>query len=87
MKAKAVLRRGALFLFPWLPFFLLWVFVARTYGAPSMKAAVGGASLSIGWAALLSIPVRSLCRALPWPGVDSVGYSWKCFSFLKRAEC
>jgi sensor histidine kinase YesM len=74
VKAKAGLRRGALFLVPWLPFFLIWVFVARTYGAPSMKAAVGAASLSIGWAALLSIPVRSLCRALPWPSRVGSGF-------------
>jgi catechol 2,3-dioxygenase-like lactoylglutathione lyase family enzyme len=74
VQAGAAMRHLVVFVAPWLPFFLLWVLQARIQGAPSLRAAVGMAALGIGSAAVLSIPVRRLCGALPWP--SHLGYGF-----------
>jgi signal transduction histidine kinase len=67
VKVGGAVWRLMAFVAPWIPFFLLWVLAARIQGGVSNRMALTYATLSIGTAALLSIPVRMLCAALPWP--------------------
>jgi two-component system, LytTR family, sensor kinase len=50
-----------------LPFFALWVLMAKTSAAISFHEAFVSSSISVGTAACLGIGVWHLCGLLPWP--------------------
>jgi len=50
-----------------LPFFALWVLVAKTSAAISFREAFVSSSISVGAAACLGIGVWHLCDRMPWP--------------------
>jgi hypothetical protein len=59
--------RIAWFVAIWLPFFVLWVVLFRTWGGESVGESVAGAAGAIGAAALLGLGVRRYCALQPWP--------------------
>jgi signal transduction histidine kinase len=77
VNAGAAMRRFMVFVLPWLPFYFLWILLVRIQGATSMRVAVGSASLAIGSAAVLSIPVRRFCKSEPWPSRLGIGFTMR----------
>jgi hypothetical protein len=63
---KAI-KRYAIVLAAWLPFFAIWVFFGILYGHSSLAVALIASLISMGSASLLGIVVWHVCRRLPWP--------------------
>jgi Histidine kinase len=62
-----LLKRGAVVLAVWLPFFGIWLFVAMSYAGAPFRVVLVGSLISIGSAGLLGIPVWYACRRWPLP--------------------
>jgi two-component system, LytTR family, sensor kinase len=63
---KAV-QRYAVILAAWLPFFVTWVFITRTYAHLPLRSALVSSAISMGSASVLGIAVWYACRRWPWP--------------------
>jgi signal transduction histidine kinase len=61
------MRRYAIVLAAWLPFFAIWTLFAVLYANYPWRAALATSLISMGSASLLGIAVWHLCRRLPWP--------------------
>jgi len=61
------LKRYALIFAAWLPFFAIWLFLARYYAHLPLPAAIYSSLASMGSASLLGIVVWHVCRRVPWP--------------------
>jgi signal transduction histidine kinase len=62
-----VLRRCAIVLAAWLPFFALWVLFAMSFARDRFSAIFLASLIAMGSAGLLGIAVWHLCRRWPWP--------------------
>ncbi len=62
-----VIRRYAIVLAAWLPFFAIWVLYAMTYAHYRLSAAVIASLISMGTASLLGIAAWHVCQRWPWP--------------------
>lgn len=62
-----VIRRCAILLAAWLPFFVLWVLFAMSFARDSFATIFIASLITIGSAGLLGIAVWHLCRLWPWP--------------------
>ena len=69
-----VMKRTAVVLAVWLPFFAIWLFVALTYGREPFLVVLVGSLISLGSAGLLGIPVWYACRRWPLPRVFRVNF-------------
>jgi sensor histidine kinase YesM len=63
---KAIKRYGVV-LAAWLPFFVIWVFYARSYAHYPLGAALLTSMISMGSASLLGIAAWHVCQRWPWP--------------------
>jgi len=61
------MRRYAIVLAAWLPFFAIWTLFAVLYANYPWRSALATSLISMGSASLLGIAVWHLCRRLPWP--------------------
>ena len=61
------MRRYAIVLAAWLPFFAIWTLFALLYANYPWRAALATSLISMGTASLLGIGVWHLCRRRPWP--------------------
>jgi signal transduction histidine kinase len=61
------IRRYAIVLAAWLPFFAIWVLYAMVYGHYRLSAAVVTSLISMGSASLLGIAAWHVCQRWPWP--------------------
>ena len=66
MIGKAI-KRYAIVLAAWLPFFAIWVFFAMLYAHYPLRAALATSTISMGSASLLGIAVWHVCQRWPWP--------------------
>jgi two-component system LytT family sensor kinase len=66
MMRKAI-KRHAIVLAAWLPFFAIWVLFAMSYAHYRLPAALVTSMISMGTASLLGIAVWHLCQRRPWP--------------------
>jgi signal transduction histidine kinase len=66
MMQKAI-RRHAIALAAWLPFFAIWVLFAMSYAHYRLPAALATSMISMGTASLLGIAVWHICQRWPWP--------------------
>ncbi len=64
---RKVLRRCAIALVAWLPFFAIWVLVGISFGRDRFSAILIGSLISVGSAGVLGIGVWHACRRWPWP--------------------
>ena len=64
---RKAIRRYAIVLAAWLPFFAIWVFLAMLYGHYPLRAALGTGMISMGSASLMGIAVWHICQRWPWP--------------------
>ena len=62
-----VIRRCAIALAAWLPFFALWVLFAMSFAREPFSAVFAASLITMGSAGLLGIGVWQLCRRYPWP--------------------
>jgi sensor histidine kinase YesM len=62
-----VIRRYAIGLAAWLPFFVIWVLFAMLYVHYSLRAALVTSLISMGTASLLGIGAWHVCQHRPWP--------------------
>src|SRR6266699_1347605 len=62
-----VVRRYAIGLAAWLPFFVIWVLFALLYVHYSLRAALVTSLISMGTASLLGIGAWHVCQRRPWP--------------------
>ena len=61
------IKRYAIVLAAWLPFFAIWVFFAMSFAHYSLRAALVTSVISMGSASLLGIAVWHICQHWPWP--------------------
>ncbi|MBI3646755.1 MAG: histidine kinase [Acidobacteriales bacterium] len=61
------IKRYAIVLAAWLPFFAIWVFFAMLYAHYPLRAALMTSLISMGTASLLAIPAWHVCQRWPWP--------------------
>lgn len=64
---RQVMRRCAIVLAAWLPFFAMWLFVALSFSRERFSAVLTGSLVDVGSAGLLGIAVWYVCRRWPWP--------------------
>jgi signal transduction histidine kinase len=64
---RQAVRRYAIVLAAWLPFFAIWVYFAMVYAHYSLRAALATSLISMGSASLLGIAVWHVCQHWPWP--------------------
>lgn len=64
---RKVIKRYAIGLAAWLPFFAIWVFLAMLYAHYPLRAAVVTGMISMGSASLLGIAVWHICQRWPFP--------------------
>src|SRR5882762_457437 len=64
---RKTIRRYAIVLAAWLPFFALWVLFAMSYAHDRIFAVLVPSLISMGSAGLLGIAVWHICRRWPWP--------------------
>ena len=64
---RDVIRRCAIGIVAWLPFFVLWTAVAMSSGQITLRAALAGGLISMGSAGLLGILVWFACERWRWP--------------------
>jgi len=65
---SATLRRSAIALLIWLPFFAIWALVTvSSPGHPPIPEVLAGSLVTVGSAGLLGIAVWFACRRWPWP--------------------
>jgi LytS/YehU family sensor histidine kinase len=62
-----VIRRCAIALAAWLPFFALWVLFAMSFARDPFSVIFISSLITMGSAGLLGIAVWQLCRRRPWP--------------------
>jgi hypothetical protein len=61
------IRRYAMVLAAWLPFYAVWVLIAVVYAHLPLRSSLILSLISIGSASLLGIPVWHICQRRPWP--------------------
>jgi hypothetical protein len=77
---RETIKRYAMVLAAWLPFFVIWTLFAMLYAHYPWRAALATSLISMGSASLLGIGVWHLCRRLPWPlRLDLKFYSLQVF--------
>ena len=64
---RKAIKRYAIVLAAWLPFFAIWVVFARLYAHYPLRAALVTSLISMGSASLMGIAVWHLCQRWPWP--------------------
>ena len=64
---RKAIKRYVIVLAAWLPFFVIWVFYARSYAHYPLRAAFLTSLISMGSASLLGIAVWHVCQLWPWP--------------------
>src|SRR2546423_4703322 len=64
---REIIRRCAIAIATWLPFFAIWTLVTISFGYASFSAVLVGSLISIGSAGLLGIAVWFACQRWPWP--------------------
>jgi sensor histidine kinase YesM len=64
---RKAIKRYAIVLAAWLPFFAIWVFFAMLYAHYPLQAALATSMISMGSASLLGIAVWHVCQRWPWP--------------------
>lgn len=64
---RKVIRRCAIVLAAWLPFFALWVLFAVSFAHDRFSAIFVASLISMGSAGLLGVAVWYVCRRWPWP--------------------
>ena len=64
---RKVIKRYAIVIAAWLPFFAIWVFFAMLYAHFPLSAAVVTSMISMGSASLLGVAVWHICQHWPWP--------------------
>jgi two-component system LytT family sensor kinase len=62
-----IIKRYAIVLAAWLPFFAIWVLYAMVYARYRFSAAVVTSLISMGSASLLGIAAWHVCQRWPWP--------------------
>src|SRR5256885_14296340 len=65
--ASKIIRRCAIALAAWLPFFALWFLFALSFARERFSAVLVGSLISMGSAGLLGIAVWHVSRRWPWP--------------------
>jgi signal transduction histidine kinase len=64
---RRAIKRYTIVLAAWLPFFVIWVFYARSYAHYPLRAALLTSMISMGSASLLGIAAWHVCQHWPWP--------------------
>ncbi len=64
---RQLIRRCAIVLAAWLPFFAIWLLVAMSFARDRLSAVLIGSLISMGSAGLLGIAVWHGCQRWPWP--------------------
>jgi len=64
---RRAIKRYAIVLAAWLPFFAIWVFFAMLYAHYPLRAAVVTSMISMGSASLMGIVIWHVCQRWPWP--------------------
>ncbi len=64
---RKAIKRYAIVLAAWLPFFAIWVFFAMLYAHYPLGAALVTSMISMGSASLLGIAAWHVCQRWPWP--------------------
>lgn len=64
---RKVIKRYAIVLAAWLPFFVIWVFFTMSYARFPLFSALLTSVISMGSASLLGIAVWHVCQRWPWP--------------------
>ena len=62
-----VIRRCAVAVATWFPFFAIWTLVTMSFGGNPLSAVLRDSLIAMGSAGLLGIAVWHLCRRWPWP--------------------
>lgn len=76
-----LLKRGALVLAAWLPFFAVWVLFARLYARYDWPAALATSLNSMGSASLLGLGVWWIAQRWPWPLRLGLGFYLRHIGF------
>jgi len=64
---RRAIKRCAIVLGAWLPFFAIWFFFAMLYAHYPLRAALVASVISMGSASLIGIAVWHICQRWPWP--------------------
>jgi len=64
---RKAIKRYAIVLAAWLPFFAIWVFFAMLYAHSPLRVALVTSMISMGSASLMGIAVWHVCQRWPWP--------------------
>src|SRR5690348_15719753 len=64
---RKAIKRCAIVLAAWLPFFALWVLFAMSFARDRFSAVLVSSLITMGSAGLLGIAVWHVCRRWPWP--------------------
>jgi len=64
---RKAIKRYAIVLAAWLPFFAIWVFFAMLHAHYPLLAALVTSMISMGSASLMGIAVWHICQRWPWP--------------------
>jgi sensor histidine kinase YesM len=64
---RKLIKRCAIALAAWLPFFAIWLLVAMSFARDRFSTVLVGSLISMGSAGLLGIAVWYVCQRWPWP--------------------
>jgi len=64
---RKLIKRCAIALAAWLPFFAIWLLVAMSFARDRVSTVLVGSLISMGSAGLLGIAVWYVCQRWPWP--------------------
>jgi len=64
---RKLIKRCAIALAAWLPFFAIWLLVAMSFARDGFSTVLVGSLISMGSAGLLGIAVWYVCQRWPWP--------------------
>jgi signal transduction histidine kinase len=73
---RKLIKRCAIVLAAWLPFFALWVLFAMSFARDRFSVVLVSSLITMGSAGLLGIAVWHVCRRWPWP----FGFTLKFYS-------
>jgi hypothetical protein len=73
---RKAIRRSAIVVAAWLPFFTLWVLFALSFARDPFSTVFVSSLITMGSAGLLGIAVWHICRCWPWP----LGFNLRFYS-------
>jgi hypothetical protein len=83
---RRIIRRYAIVLAAWLPFFVIWVLFEMLYAHCPLRGVLLTSLISMGGASLLGIAVWHVCWRRPWPLQLDLRFYASCLVFMPGSQ-